>query len=163
LASHLPRADWVSAIYDEFTSLPQIADDEERADVLQRLTPLLPLELVREALKTAAAIADSRQRAEVIKALLARLPESERAEALRTTGLLTALGIPLGMILNELATSIVPVDRLIPLWSDVLHVAATESRSALLTDLAALAPFIANAQAAGAVFTAIRTVGRWWP
>jgi len=168
LASHLPKLDGVSALRNAIASLPQLDEDKERANALQRLTPLLPLDLVREALKTAAAMAAPQQRAEAMDALAERLPESERAEALRA-GLLAALRITWEparrRILQELAANI-PEDRLIPVWIELLHAAAAQPRGGLVAKLAALAPLIskiAGARAADSVFTAIGTIGRWWP
>ena len=169
LAPHLPEADRVSALRDAIAALPQIAEENERADALRRFTPFLPSELVSEALKAATAISDSGRRAKTIEALATRLPESEQLEALRA-GLLAALRITsrpaTSISLKEFATSIVPADRLIPVWIELLHTAASQSRSGAVGDVANLALLtsqVAGPRAADSVFTAIGTVGRWWP
>jgi hypothetical protein len=168
LASHLSKQDKIIALNDAITSLPQLTEEKERADALQRLIPLLSLELAREGVKVAAAMADPKSCAEAMKALAAALPEPERTDALRA-GLLAALRIrwrPERLtIVQELITSI-PEDRLIQLWTEFLHTAAAQPRSGLVGDLADFTPFmckVAGARAANSVFTAIATVGRWWP
>jgi hypothetical protein len=169
LAPHLPETDGVSTLRDAIASLPQIAEENERADALRRLTPFLPSELVSQALKAATAISNSEKRAKTIEALATRLPESEQVEALRE-GLLAALRITsrpaTSISLKEFATGIVPADRLIPVWIELLHTAASQTRSGAVGDVANLALLmsqVAGPRAADYVFTAIGTVGRWWP
>jgi len=60
----------------------------------------------------------------------------------------------------------VPQSRLLPLWEEILGIAATCSRSDLLADLSALAPVIrtlGGPEAIDETCRAIEDVCRWWP
>jgi hypothetical protein len=163
LAPHLPEELRRQALSEALQAARSIENENYRYLHLDELAPLLPPELMPDALQAALSIQDDDFRSYVLSALAPRLSAELLPTALQAT---TDRRTQRALALRQ--ATIAPSDGL-ALWTDMLHISASQPRPDLLADLRDLLPLIqalAGPNAAVelvAITHAIRDVCRWWP
>jgi hypothetical protein len=145
LAPFLPPHQQQAVLPQALLAAQNISDQSSRAHALIALAPLLPLDLMPEALQAALTISREESRAHALIALAPLLPPHQQ-QAVLPQALLAAQNISQEWsrthALIALAPMLTPEPSHDQLVTSTLRILASRGRSDLLSDLAALAPWL---------------------
>ena len=144
----------------------QFQDEYYLADALSSLAPILPPDLLPEALAAAREIQDDRGRALALNSLAPILPPDLLPEALAAAREIQSES-DRTYALSSLADKLSQIQKtpLFDYWRDTLQILCVHTRPNLLNDINILTPVIftlGGQQAVKDIANAIKDVSRWW-